>query len=520
MSDTKEYIVSLNKDVDYDAFWNQIENASQEDGFVPSRRVDIVNNRDGSLRSCHYALTDDEANKLRNDPRVYSVEIPTKQRTDIEIKPRAIQTGDFSKTTEDRGFFINWGLRRVNEATNPYVGNTVTGGYNYTLDGTGVDVVIQDTGIQADHPEFFDSEGNTRVQQLDWYAASGLAGSMPTNHYTDFHGHGTHCAGITAGLTYGWAKNARIYAIKVEGLEGPTDPNPGIPLEDCFDVIKLWHRNKPVDPATGVKRPTIVNMSWGFFARYTTVSQINYRGTSYTGASIDSEGERAGFGLLPLADSLSYITNIRIGSVDIDIEELIDEGVHVVIAAGNNFHKIDIEGGVDYNNFAVTNGNSGNPIYYHRGSSPYNDLAHTVGNIDSTVHVTGIEQKAQSSETGPGVTVYAPGTNIMSAASNVNVFGGDGPYPGNTDFKISNISGTSMAAPQVAGVLALWCQLNPTATPAQAFSYVNGSAKTSQIFQTGNNNDYTNYRSLLGGNNRYLFNKFNSATQLKIGRGA
>jgi len=56
----KEYIVSLKRDVDYDAFWNQIENESEVDSFVPSRKVEIINNRDGSLRSCHYSLTDEE----------------------------------------------------------------------------------------------------------------------------------------------------------------------------------------------------------------------------------------------------------------------------------------------------------------------------------------------------------------------------------------------------------------------------------------------------------------------------
>jgi len=39
-------------------------------------------------------------------------------------------------------------------------------------------------------------------------------------------------------LHYGWAKNARIYALKVSGLEGATDPNNGISVTDCFDVIK------------------------------------------------------------------------------------------------------------------------------------------------------------------------------------------------------------------------------------------------------------------------------------------
>ena len=69
----REYIVSLNRGIDYDAFWDQIENSSADDGFVPTRRVDIVNERPGSLRSCHYSLTDEEANILRADPRVFGV---------------------------------------------------------------------------------------------------------------------------------------------------------------------------------------------------------------------------------------------------------------------------------------------------------------------------------------------------------------------------------------------------------------------------------------------------------------
>jgi subtilisin family serine protease/plastocyanin len=510
----KEYIVSLHRNVDHEAF-NQEMIAHTSEGAIPCRCVDVANTRPGSKRNTHYMLTDLEAETLRNDPRVLAVEIPAKNNPTIGIGLRAIQTGDFSKTTEDRGFFINWGLRRVNEATNPYEGNTVSGGYNYTLDGTGVDIVIQDTGIQADHPEWQDTAGNSRLQQIDWYTASGLSGVMPTGHYTDFHGHGTHVGATAAGKTYGWAKNARIYAIKVEGLEGPADPNSGIPVEDCFDVIKLWHRNKPIDPVTGVKRPTIVNMSWGYFQRWSTVSEIVYRGVSYTGASIDTEGEITNFGFLPLSDDTSFIAPARISTVDVDIEELIDEGVHVVIAAGNNFHKIDIVGGLDYNNNATTNAQ--NPIFYHRGSSPYSIEAHMTGNIDSVIHSDDIEQKAESSCAGPGVTVYAPGTNIMAAVSNTNIFVDDGPYPQNADFKITNISGTSMAAPQVSGVLALYAQINPSATPAQAKAYIENTAQTDQLFETGNDNDYGNFRSLYNGPNRYLFNKFNSAVQLTLG---
>ena len=180
----REYIVSLNKGIDYDQFWDQIENNSVDDGFVPTRRVDIVNNRDGSLRSCHYALTDDEAELLRSDPRVYSVEIPPDQRRDVRIGFRAQQAGFFRKTYDDNGIHANWGLVRCNYAEDPYSPTNTLGPsmYNYTLDGTGVDVVIQDSGLQIDHPEFTDSEGNSRVQLINWYSASGLSGTQSIYH--------------------------------------------------------------------------------------------------------------------------------------------------------------------------------------------------------------------------------------------------------------------------------------------------------------------------------------------------
>ena len=284
----KEYIVSLKRDVDYDRFWDEIENLSQTDSFVPERRVDIVNNRDGSLRSCNYALTDEEANTLRKDTRIYSVEIPPEQRDDIRIGLRGVQRGNFNKTSSSAGNGVNWGLKRINAPTNIYgAGSSVSDNYDYILDGTGVDVVIQDSGIEVYHPEFFDENGVSRVQLIDWYTESGISGTQNANHYRDFDGHGTHVAGIVAGRTFGWAKNSRIYSLKVRGLEGTGDTNTGIIASDCFNVIKLWHRNKPIDPRTGKKRPTIVNMSWGYFFSYSqaNLSAVNYRGVSYTDSS-------------------------------------------------------------------------------------------------------------------------------------------------------------------------------------------------------------------------------------------
>ena len=514
----KEYIVSLNKGVDYAAF-NQEMIATTGAGDIPQRSVDVTNARPASQRNTHYSLTDAEAAALKNDPRVYGVTLNPEIDPDIGIGFDALQTGDFTKTTLDRGNFLNWGMRRMNDATNPYIGVSVEGGYGYTLDGTGVDVVIMDSGLQIDHPEFQDASGASRVQQIDWTTSSGIVGmpAQSANYYRDFDGHGTHVAGTATGKTYGWAKNARIYSLKLAGLEGPGDSGTGTSTTYAFDCIKEWHNNKSIDPATGVKRPTVVNMSWGYLRYYDTVSSMTYQGVDYTGTDIDSVQERWDFGLIPIWNGFRYVTNTRIASVDVDMEELIDAGVHVMVAAGNRSHKIDIPGGADYDNKAVTNTGE---VFYHRGSSPYSLNAHIVGNIDSAEHVGGLEQKAVSSETGPGVSVYAPGTDIMSAMSTTNTFGAttvDNPYPADATFLINNITGTSMASPQIAGMLTLWLQLNPNSTPAQGLAFINNTAKTAQLYETGNTTDYSTDRSLLGGTNRFAFNKFNSNVQLRIG---
>jgi len=336
--------------------------------YIPNRRVEFTNERPASLRQCWYLLTDEEAEILRQDDRVLGVEIPPEHRTDIILEPRATQFSDFTKTSSDSGVFVNWGLVRTNSLTNNYgTGTTISEKYNYTLTGKGDDIVIQDSGIQVDHPEFQDEFGNSRVQQINWSTESGVSFTQNANHYRDYDGHGTHVAGIAAGKTYGWAKNARIYAVKLNGLEGSGDSGTGISITYAFDCIKGWHNNKPIDPKTGAKRPTVVNMSWGYLTYLGTITSLNYRGTTYTGTSIDTTTELANnYGLVTAG---SGVANVRIPSVDTDIQEMIDAGIVICVAAGNRSHKIDVSGGVDYDNYY----NDGDVNYYHRGSSPYDN---------------------------------------------------------------------------------------------------------------------------------------------------
>jgi subtilisin family serine protease len=457
--------------------------------FVPDRRIDIVNNRDLSVRSCHYALSDEEASILRDDPRVAAVAVPPSP----DLKSLSFtQSGDFSRSTGKSANFVNWGLRRcVLESLESTVGSS----YPYILDGAGVDIVIQDNGVMSGHPEWKDEQGNSRFIEHDWFAVTGTAGSMPGGHYGDVGNHGTHVAGIAAGKTYGWAKGARIYSIRYDLFDS-----------EAFDLIKVWHQQKPVDPNTGVKRPTIVNASWGYRWYYNnnnnggSMASLFYRSVSQTPAV------NSNFGMIANAHNFTYTP------ADVDQEELTDAGVICVRAAGNYYHKIDVSGGLDWDNYytwttdwGVGSVTAGNPIYYHRSGSPFSDDTILVANADSQPNGS-LEQCRQDSERGPGVFIAAPGDDITST-TNSSGFGAsyDDTYPGDASYKISRIGGTSMAAPQVTGALALFLQLNPTATSQQCKDWLANVASRSQMYSTGLDNDYTNSRSLMGGPNRFLY---------------
>jgi subtilisin family serine protease len=190
---------------------------------------------------------------------------------------------------------------------------------------------------------------------------------------------------------------------------------------------------------------------------------------------------------------------------------MIEAGIHITIAAGNRGNKCDVPGGTDYNNYYTSNGTD---QYYHRGSSPNADRAILVGNLDSALNSatngdgSNKDQKATSSECGPAVDIYAAGTNIMSSTSTTNRFSGPAYYA-DSNFRQCNISGTSMAAPQVAGLVALYLQASPNSTPHAIKAALMGITGDT-IYTSSANNDWTDRRSLLGGDQTIMFNKFTS----------
>lgn len=525
----KEYTVVVYNRDDLPALEAELT-ASTGDGPIPARSVDIANPRLGSRIQTHFMLTDSEAEILRTDPRVRAVEIPADQRDDISIGLNGYQTGNFFRDNNDptvNSAYVNWGLRRCIEETNIYVNRatTVTGPFEYALNGEGVDIVIQDSGIDPDHPEWLAPDGVTsRLQVIDWYVASGLPGTQSANHYGDYDGHGTHVASIAAGKIYGWAKGAHIYSQKLSGLEGLLDPGTGISIADAFDTIRLWHnkKNDPLDAAyTG--RPTVVNMSWGYGATMygDPVSGI-YRGTPWTwGVDYSSRTTLlAETGVMrPIyidGNSNTYFRiPVRIDSIDAEVEDMITDGIHVCIAAGNNLHKVDISTGPDYDN-EVTFGAS--TYTYHRGSSPYSDNAFMVGNVNSYynryIDITyppeayDLDTAATTSTRGPGVNIWAPGSAIVAGTSRNHNGYTTATYPLDVTFPITSISGTSMASPQVCGVVACHLQQHSHLTPYRMQVRLWNDAKA-VMYDSGSDVDYDRYLdSIMGSPNRMLYNRY------------
>lgn len=526
----REYIVTVRKDVDWRELHAEIirdttTDDSVDSNIVPDRACECADERSINNRNTHYNLTDDEANKLRQDPRILAVEAVD----DIpEPTPTAFQEGEFNRNSTASGQHDNWGMLRHTSTSNTYGSSTTDPGgtYDYVLDGTGVDMVIVDTGIQADHPEWEDADGISRLQQINWFTESGVSGTQPANFYTDVDGHGTHCIGTMAGKYFGWAKNARIYNITLYGNTGNN-----ISWSQMVDVLIGWHNNKPNDPATGVKRPTVVNMSFQYSVYLdtsVTPNQIvglgditggNHRGVSHTETVRSNLTQYGVVGTSrPDIGTGYYMFGRKYASIDADVEQLINNGIHVCTAAGNNYQKIDTPSGVDYNNY-VTAGSS--YVYYHRGKSPSifeggNTLESSlsspsadinegfdVGALDNTSVLSGstyLDRKTSFSDSGPAVEIYTVGRYVISAQPT----SASTSYYWDSNFKQAKYSGTSMAAPQMCGMIGLLAQAHPDWTPAQIKKYFISNSQA-LMYDTGNTNDYTTTNTIHGGNNRVAY---------------
>lgn len=518
----KNYVITLHRHEDLEEFYHDIEH---EGGslFIPNRRVSVVDRRPIS-RNTIYALTDQEADLVRNDPRVRAVELHYIEQ-DLKIEPSWLQTGTFFKgplagnnpavTSTDK----NWALLRC---TNSYDmsghGSDNVPRINATIStqhsGKNVDIVIIDGHIRPNHAEFaanVDGTGTSRVNQINWFDYSIALGKSTSATYvynnlnTDNGNHGATVASIAAGNTQGWARDSYIFNIS------PYSDNADIDASDVIDYVRYWHQNKPINPNTGRKNPTIINNSWGIY-RYINlndITEIVHRGVSYTGVwNLSGIGSKTyqqldlGYNgaqqyFLSSGDTNYYIRiSHPVAAWQSDAEDAISDGIHVVTAAGNDGLVNDLPSGANYNNIIKTLSNP-TGYYYNRKAGVNSEHSITVASIGSNSLFPGIDEYTNR---GPAIDVCAPGSGIVGAV-NDNSGVPDSRLLNNDHIDV--FSGTSFAAPQVTGILAslleYFVQDTLPWTPATAKFYIcQSNVNTNHLF------DYPAPRNLRGTPNRYL----------------
>ena len=122
---------------------------------------------------------------------------------DVAIKRNSLYDNYATAASE-----VPWNLDRIDQHS-----DDLDGSYSPEGTGEGVDVYIFDTGIRYTHDEF---EGRASYGGYD--AIDALTGT--NRQGLDCNSHGTHCAGTVGGKTYGVAKKATLYSIRVLGCTG------------------------------------------------------------------------------------------------------------------------------------------------------------------------------------------------------------------------------------------------------------------------------------------------------------
>ena len=477
----KVYIVTLYKHEDLEQFYNEMSD------------YHLVMKRPMS-RNTHYKMTEKQAEVLRQDPRVWDVQLPPKERgmtmgrDAVNYNEYSINGNFWKDDTVNVPTVIDtdrqWGhihcagdpaQRGKNQFGRISDGGTyeqVVDTVNVFNDGKHVDVVICDDPVSSDCEEWYSpTTGQTRFIEYDWYNQlntlvatidddSQTIPSAPypnyVNNASNSESHGTHVAGTVAGQHYGWAREANIYSMQVLS----NNSNQGTPVPDLliFDYLRAFHRSKTVNPDTGIKNPTITNHSWSYSYNLADIlekasldladiTQVIYRGITYNSGNPNPSGWtwaglEADFGFAPNKMKI----NADNASTNADVEDAIAEGIIIIAAAGNNNFYCVPDGDVDRDN--MVSFGFGN-LFYNRGSSP--------SNSDNTISVGSLAnhhefRRSTFSNFGPSIDVFAPGNNILSSYNSSGLV--DNKYSVGSGNWFYPIQGTSMASPQVAGVLA------------------------------------------------------------------
>jgi hypothetical protein len=352
--------------------------------------------------------------------------------------------------------------------------------------------------------------------------------------------HGTACSSLTYGRTLGWAYNSNKWSVNVYNTNG-------IGIGVYFDMMKIFHLNKPTNSTYGTKNPTVSSNSWGYRDAPPNNGYYYYRvglnldrsqpGVAYVNKNLgpfDESNTTPGF--MRWVGYYGESGQNRMKSEFIDNawtaagEELINAGVIFVVAAGNSNQKQVEPSHPDFNNYfnltenaAAIDGsftNLGISVYpttnrrgfpQHLGKTPdYVYPAINVGALDDLFTGSGLERKVNYSDMGNSIDCYAPADGTLAAnrsyannpATRYDTYSGSSITMQDVKF-----DGTSAACPVAAGLIACLVSQNRDWSWREVRNYLKKGLqrqKTSDFYYgresvTANDSNWADVNSLEGG---------------------
>lgn len=295
--------------------------------------------------------------------------------------------------------------------------------YSFGANGTGVRVYMLDSGIWAPNREFTNSAGGSRV-------APGFDAVIPPLGASDCYGHGSHTAGILGGRTFGVAKNVTLVPVRFVGC-GLTDGS----SQASWVVTGLnWIVGQH---ALGANGSEIVSWSGG-----NSFSWVNNPGFETLRLAVSDLARNPKLLLIQSAGNQN--ANSCLYSFG-DETRFSDPELREAIA------RILVVGGSDEADNRWTD----------RFGDPYVPCSPCAG-----------------SNTGTCIDLFAPAAHVLSAAAHL-----DRASPAPPTGAYCQLSGTSMAAPHVAGAAALFLQNHRNASAADVKKYLVGIAAQNKLSQ-------------------------------------
>jgi len=593
MSEQKYYTVGVTTP----EVWNHVHSILTQDGSlddnIPSRSIECTDLKDHSPTRAVYLMTDEEAAQISLHPDIKFIDLDKSQYPDLyppnpdelhctpnrytqavkNYRNLSSVPGTATSAELNRAGFQ---LYRLVQYSNPWQGQSASTVLNNAIPNTNtgkdIDIIVGDDGCWFGHVEFDNSTGNGPVdyiggnplpgngtcdlldvvlegssQRSAQFASAGTV-AVPS-YYTRANcngtgtsnsaegNHGTPCAGQTYGRTYGWAYNANKWFIDAYG-----DYGFGLNVDLYFDIMKIFHVNKPVNPTYGTQNPTISSNSWGFRATQGSTGYYYFRqGTSGSGGVQYSSKPAFMAYLGSSGDGGRFKGEMVTNSLTEAGDELIASGVIFVAAAGNSNQQQAGSSNANFNNYWASAASTPLTSATHTefGSTCYNTTSRrgfpqqigkytsgsdvvypviNIGALDDDFTGGGLERKVNYSDMGDQIDCYTPGDNTLSSARTPYTLYNryDQRVGGLTSYDTS-FNGTSSACPTATGLIATALETNRSWTWQNIRTWLQSLTEqsASTFYQgpdpaTATTADWADLNSLMGGTRKVAYNNIAS----------